>query len=133
MLLFAVSPLQYRKKDLSQGFPLRQRLIEARKRRLLSASEADTAVALSVGTRPAGRAGVDRAASLRRNNLIRQAIGAIHVFVVGPCGIGRAHIGKRQADAVAALHIALTAGDTVVHIATHRSAKRISLILADLD
>ena len=40
---------------------------------------------------------------------------------------------KRQADAVAVLHIALTVGDAVVHIAAGRSAKRISLILADLE
>ena len=40
---------------------------------------------------------------------------------------------KRQADAVAVLHVALAVGDAVEHIAARRGAERVSLILADLE
>ena len=49
----------------TNDLPLRHGLLEARERRILGASEADSAVALSVGARALARAGVDRTASLR--------------------------------------------------------------------
>jgi hypothetical protein len=61
---------------LGLSLSFRHRLVEARERRLLGASEADPAVALSVGARAPARAGVDRAASLRRSETARQPIRA---------------------------------------------------------
>jgi hypothetical protein len=47
----------------TNDLPLRHGLVEAGEGRILGASEADSAVALSVGARALARAGVDRAAS----------------------------------------------------------------------
>jgi hypothetical protein len=56
-----------------------------------------------------------------------------HVFVIGACGIGYADVlalarTKRQADAIAVLHVALAVGDAVLDIAARRSTKGVSLI-----
>jgi hypothetical protein len=56
--------------------------VEARERHLLGACEAQFTVALSVGAAALALAGVDPAASLRRSDQLRQAVGADHVFVV---------------------------------------------------
>jgi hypothetical protein len=76
----------------TNDLPLPHGLVEARERRILGASEADSAVALSVGATAIARAGVGRAASLRRSDRLRQTIGADHVFVVGACGVDRADV-----------------------------------------
>src|SRR4029079_8208060 len=122
----------------TDDLPFRHRFVEARERGLLGASEAQPTVALSVGAAPLALAGVDPAASLVRRDRLRQAVGADHIFVVGACGVDRADVlvfahRERQAYAVAALDVALAVSDAVEHITARRGAKRISLILADLE
>ncbi len=99
---------------------------------------AASTVALSVGAGLLAPAGVDRAVSLRRGNRLWQAVGADHVFVGFASRVNRTDVlvlanRKRQADAVAVLRVALAVSDAVEHIAARRGAKRISLILADLE